>query len=75
MLSVDDDFILEPEDIEFGYQRWKEHDLGRKRMAGFVARTVYSSKKQDIVYDAPQKDYRYEDLNSSCYGLGADSIT
>lgn len=40
VLTIDDDMRYKPEDIEFGYQAWKELGQGRKRMVGYVAREV-----------------------------------
>ncbi|GIZ49327.1 hypothetical protein CKM354_001235900 [Cercospora kikuchii] len=56
VFSVDDDMIFKPEDVEYGYQAWKDQNKGRQRMLGFIAREV-RRKGQQVIYDQPHKEY------------------
>lgn len=38
VLSLDDDMLFEPDDIQLGYDTWKQYGQGRRRMLGYVAR-------------------------------------
>lgn len=38
VLSLDDDMLFEPDDIQLGYDTWKQYGQGRHRMLGYVAR-------------------------------------
>jgi alpha-1,4-N-acetylglucosaminyltransferase EXTL3 len=47
ILAMDDDMLLDPKDIEFGYQTWKTFGGGRSRMVGFIPRV---SNKDNTAY-------------------------
>jgi hypothetical protein len=40
VLSLDDDMLFKPEDVQLGYESWKQYGQGRRRMLGYVAREV-----------------------------------
>lgn len=42
VLSLDDDMLFEPDDIQLGFDTWKQYGQGRRRMVGFVAREATS---------------------------------
>lgn len=48
VLSLDDDVLLRPVDVEQGYQAWRQFGQGRRRMVGFFARTI----TDDLRYSA-----------------------
>jgi hypothetical protein len=43
VLSIDDDLLFKPEDIELGYQAWKGYGGGRRRMVGYMQRQITPS--------------------------------
>lgn len=44
VLSLDDDMLFEPADIQLGYDTWKQYGQGRRRMLGYVAREASDDK-------------------------------
>jgi hypothetical protein len=48
VLSIDDDLLFAPEDVELGYQTWKALAVGRLGMVGYFAREAL----EDGIYSA-----------------------
>lgn len=44
VLSLDDDMLFKPADIQLGYDTWKQYGQGRRRMVGYVAREATADK-------------------------------
>lgn len=44
VLSIDDDRLYSHEDIEMGFEAWKEYGGGRKRMVGYYPREISEDK-------------------------------
>jgi hypothetical protein len=48
VLSLDDDVILEPIDLEQAYQTWLTFGQGRRRMVGFSARKILDHDRYSL---------------------------
>lgn len=63
VLSVDDDIYIQPDDVEAGFQAWRQFGQGRRRMVGYFPRAMAS----DGAYLWENvKSYRSESGVSQC---------